>query len=645
MCFCCCRCLGNNIVSIDSGSFFIASSWDRSVERHFNLSQCYLRYIHPTALKSIPLLRTLSLDGNRFRSQEDLSEAVRSVSASVRILTLSRLNITDISDMLRHRHFGSLLDLDLAHNRIGIIVRGTFSAMEKLRKLDLSHNEIAELDAPLGVSLLEKLDLSYNRIGRIGENVFEGLQFLKEVDLSRNFLSELDERTFSTQSGVRVLDLSENLFEVLPFLRAVDHTIETLRASRNRIASTFFVRHFVQLRHLDLSHNAISRIDEELFTLANRREISVNLSFNALQTMVKTAFRFVRCEFIDVTGNKLQDLDYHAWESVQTIHAAENQIRFIGYGFFNRTTLVRNLYLQGNLISHFPSGAFEGLPYLRSLDLSRNPIGAFLQRRDVSAGFSHDLEVLRLRKTGLGSFPVDLFRNLTSLEILDVSENQIESIDESIFARMSRLRELNLAGNRLRDLAQSLVETRLPMSVDLSDNRLECSCRLVAMLRRLSLHTGIPPLLVVNFHNRSAYRCHSPKQWHGTPVEVFLAGSSWCLTDHKNQPRIFLRSMVVIPAVTVAISIIIVVVVFILVSSRRRRFRRRLHRKYECIADDCRNKETVGSRGEGGEEEREEMEDRVDAGGSRGKRGRGKMAKLTDEIRVPIILSMSASID
>lgn len=634
---------GNDIVAIESGSFAIASSWDDRIERHVNLSGCHLRHIDPGVFRAIPQVRTLSMDRNPLLPQRVLSEAIRNVADTVRILSLSRLNITDVSDLLRHTRLDSLLELDLSNNRIRSVADRTFRYAGNLRKLDLSRNRITQLGggALFELSRLEKLDVCCNELSRLDPGLFGTLRSLKDLDLSRNSLVELgSDLAPSKRSSLRTLDVSHNRIETLSFRHSLV-SIETIRATHNRISNVQFIRGLEQLRHVDLSHNAIWRMDGELFALASRTELSVNLSYNALRLIENSAFRSCSYDFLDLSGNGLRDLDYYGWNSVRAIYAAENQIQLVTAAFFRGSSLLQNLYLQGNLLAHLPNGAFDRMPRLRTLDLSRNPIGAFLHgKNSLEIRFPRRLEVLRLRKTGLESVSSGLLQNLTSLRDLDVGENRIARIDENSFAEMSKLRYLNLASNRLRDLAPTLVdEIGALRAVDLSDNRLDCSCRLALVLRRLLSAAA------ATLYNSTSYRCHSPDRWSGRPVdEFYAASSSRCLADD------YLRTFPHFLAVT-AVAVVVVVVASVSILTRRRWFALRqsvgCHGKfhkttiYKCADDDYYSDfhERGGGGGGGEREEGRGGEERTT------ERRRESVTTLKDETTIPILLATSSSAD
>lgn len=590
---------GNDLVSLEATSFSVVNLWDKHIERHINLSYCNLRYIHPSTFQPIPFISTLSLQGNPHLSEKDLREALKGAGSTPRIINLSHLNISDVHATFLDYHPRGLIELDLSYNRIGSVPKRTFLSMENLRRIDLSHNEICEIQGLADLPRLERLDLAYNDLSRIEDTAFDGLHDLKVLDLSRNSLIELGDGPFLKLFSLRFIDLGHNRIELVSFRHGLE-SVETFRATRNRISSVQFLQTMRQLRHLDLSHNAITRLDEELFTRGIHRSLSVNLSNNNIHRIAQTAFRFASYDCIDLSCNRLTTLDYYGWENVRRLYASENLIAEVTRSALNRSMLLQDLQLHSNQLTQLPIRAFCGLLRLKMLDLSANPIGEFLERGSDVLELPQRLEVLRLRRTGLRDVPSFLLQNLSSLRLLDLAQNRLERIDENSFSHLTRLRDLNLAKNALRDIAPNLLAQASSLkNLDLSDNVLDCSCRLIAVLGQLLSTSAVR---IVNLHNSSSYKCHSPQRWTGTSLDDFYVhSSSSCLTNlDLSFPSSTLRRIAAAVSVVVAgvvVIIIIVVIVIVILGCRqtdcvlgmigsRRRTRLQGTAHYECVVEE-----------------------------------------------------------
>ena len=114
------------------------------------------------------------------------------------------------------------------------------------------------------------------------------------------------------------------------------------------------------------------------------------------------------------------------------------------------------LYLEDMNLTELPAGVFDGLDrvkYLRKLSLKGNalrtlPEGLF---RNLSSLIILDLQGNRLR-----ALPEGVFRNLTSLWELHLQGNRLRTLPEGLFRNLTSLWKLHLQGNRLRTLPEGL---------------------------------------------------------------------------------------------------------------------------------------------------------------------------------------------
>ncbi|XP_042879793.1 oplophorus-luciferin 2-monooxygenase non-catalytic subunit-like [Penaeus japonicus] len=98
--------------------------------------------------------------------------------------------------------YASLTELDLSHNKIATIGKDAFAALNKLKNLNLSYNQLTRLedcwfnfyDHHPDTNFLE-IDLSHNSIAYIEEKAFPGLRNV-QIDLRYNQLTTLSEAVF-----------------------------------------------------------------------------------------------------------------------------------------------------------------------------------------------------------------------------------------------------------------------------------------------------------------------------------------------------------------------------------------------------------------------------------------------------------------
>ncbi|CAG14806.1 unnamed protein product, partial [Tetraodon nigroviridis] len=97
--------------------------------------------------------------------------------------------------------------------------------LQRLQLLDLSFNRIQGLPQLSGCDALVKIDLHHNEIADLEEHTFQGLMSLRSLDLSWNHLTAVKPQTFSALPALTKLDLSSNQLSSLPLagLRSLTH--------------------------------------------------------------------------------------------------------------------------------------------------------------------------------------------------------------------------------------------------------------------------------------------------------------------------------------------------------------------------------------------------------------------------------------
>ncbi|XP_003468302.1 extracellular matrix protein 2 isoform X2 [Cavia porcellus] len=108
---------------------------------------------------------------------------------------------------------------------------------------------------------------------------------------------------------------------------------------------------------------------------------------------------------------------------------------------------ITNLELAGNAISSIPNEAFNGLPNLERLDLSKNNITSSAIGPEAFK-LLKKLVRLNMDENNLVHIPSGL---PSTLEELNVNENNLQAIDEESFSDLDQLVSLELEGNNLSE--------------------------------------------------------------------------------------------------------------------------------------------------------------------------------------------------
>ena len=205
------------------------------------------------------------------------------------------------------------------------------------------------------------------------------------------------------------------------------------------------------------------------------------------------------------------------------------KLRKIEVGAFNGLTNLKRLSIRGNEINKIISGTFEKLSNLEYLDLAYNG----LERLD--AGFFTgliNLQIVVLAKNKLQFLHPDTFVGLSnlrslylssntglkiptdrhfiyssSLKRLDISGWNVSSVSNAAFANISALERLGLSYNNLRSVDINILKALRKLSaMYLYGNPLQCDCQLQEVWRWCQNHN------IQTMFRGTAPKCDTPSE-------------------------------------------------------------------------------------------------------------------------------------
>lgn len=201
------------------------------------------------------------------------------------------------------------------------------------------------------------------------------------------------------------------------------------------------------LRTLNLSHNAIERIEENTFRSAPKLE-SIDLSFNHVEFMADNAFHHQNFAAIYLQGNQLTVVNWHQFVTLGFDAASSVSVQLTAFDISNNPLVVsshsfpveaKEFYAKNTGIQNVTV-----FPKTTILSAENNQISTInLENSDQV----FNLTILDLSNNSLTSI-VELSK-LHKLEDVNLSHNQIETLHGSIFAPMNRLRKISFSHNKL----------------------------------------------------------------------------------------------------------------------------------------------------------------------------------------------------
>jgi Leucine-rich repeat (LRR) protein len=150
----------------------------------------------------------------------------------------------------------------------------------------------------------------------------------------------------------------------------------------------------------------------------------------------------------------------------------EEQARLTAKSLFLKTYNKKESYLslKGLTLTGLPIEVFKELSWLEELNLSENQLSEFSKEifKDLAS-----LKRLNLSKNGISELPEGAFDGLTDLRKLDLSDNQLNEFPKGIFKDLTSLVGLSLARNRISELPEGAFDglTNLRVLI-LSENQL-----------------------------------------------------------------------------------------------------------------------------------------------------------------------------
>ncbi|EDW58374.1 chaoptin [Drosophila virilis] len=467
-----------------------------------NLLGDNLNPIFSTAeLHALKNLRLLDLSGNKIKLIEegvlkgciDLKEFFMDRNS----LTAVPINSLNGPSALKH--------LSLRQNHIATLQRDSFSAQAQLEIIDLRYNILRSIDSQAfhGLRKLREIKLAGNRLTNLNSDVFEQLHTLQKLDLSENFFSQFPTVSLAAIAGLKALNVSANMLQQLDYTHMqVVRSLESLDLSRNSITSippgTF--RDQSALKYLDLSLNSLRTIEDDALEGLESLQTLIIRDNNILLVPGSALGRLPQLSSLQMDYNRVAALSAEILGSVQagditTLSLSRNVIRELPPGSFQMFSSLHTLDLSGNSLVLVNAETFAGLegtlmqlrlaqnklsglgnaplalPELRGLDLSGNGLG------ELAANIFEDLEnlqALNLSGNHLSpSLTPALFRPLTRLQVIDLSQCQIRQLSGDLLAGLQDLKHIHLAGNQLQELQDgSFVNLWNISSIDLSNNQI-----------------------------------------------------------------------------------------------------------------------------------------------------------------------------
>ncbi len=444
-------------------------------------------------------IEVLDLSHNRLGSLR-AGELVQAPRLSVLDLSANRINL--LGD-LALRELSELRELDLSDNRLAALPPSLFSVEKPaLERLHLQNNSLTLLPPKIfsGLSGLAVLNLSMNAIASdlISAQTFAGLENLLALDLSHNRLTRLDEDALSQLPALKILRLQHNGIKTLaPSALVLQSSLQMLSLSSNKLQeldeSSF--ESLAELKSLSLDHNEIADLPDNIFENTIVLE-DLTLDNNKLKKIPKSISSLGGLSTLDLGENDIKELTEGVFNNLPNLYGLRlsgNGLVTISSGHFGNASSLHVLNLARNQLRVIEQGAFNGMVELRALRLDNNKLTDIngimtsldkLQWLNVSSNelqwfdyafVPHSVEWLdmhdnqieelgnyyklirdfNLKTLDAGTNRIKALTKLSlppSLEVIQLSGNQIAELDDRVFQDKHSLQKVDLTDNNIQDL-------------------------------------------------------------------------------------------------------------------------------------------------------------------------------------------------
>nr|XP_023021962.1 toll-like receptor 3 [Leptinotarsa decemlineata] len=289
---------------------------------------------------------------------------------------------------------------------------------------------------------LNCLDLSHNNFSAIKNGIFNGVEHLYDLNLANNNIKYIFENAFDN-TPLRNLFLQNNVISFLENKLFWWQTftldfIDLRNNSLKDINNTFIALNLLSTLYLDKNNLEVVDIVAVPSTEIHLR----NNNISRIKSLAE------KTKVIDLGENNISLFENFGSafinSSILKLYLSYNQIQLSEKSFSSIPNLT-HLHLDNNKLSKIPNNVFKDLKSLILLDISHNNI---LQLQYGTFELIPNIEVLNISHNKFTEVPIQVFSPLPKLKELDFRQNQVDTLDVKVFLwYCPNLQKINLNGN------------------------------------------------------------------------------------------------------------------------------------------------------------------------------------------------------
>jgi len=492
--------------------------------QHLDLSNNEINYLYPESFSLHPNLKWVNFASNR------LSVFPTQFIRGLNLLEYLNLQDNQISS-LEDDYFANMVrlrSLVLARNQISVVSDFAFQNSTQLQNIDISHNNISELKSSVfsGIVRLE-LDASHNNLTKIPEDIFDKRKVfrLTSLNLSRNHFTSIPVNVFSNQySSLETLKISNNNIRTIPSDANILVNVKEMDLSFNPLSNEAIINVLNEpktVRSLNMAGTGMKKVPE----LETPFLINLNLSHNSISRINEDMLsKAVLLESLDLSHNKIPNLNAglaSAWvvlKNMKHLNVSHNPIAYIIRGDFKYLTRLETLSMNNlEKCTKIDRTAFSNLGSLKRLDMYGYPKVTFIDVKGIlesfntlehayvevkdrivgdhlTPAFSPRLKSVGVMGKNIENIAISALHGISSKMIdIDVSDTNIKNLPTAIFfpVPMSSKIRLGVKGSKLTSIGPQLLNTldskqRHIRLEGLATNPVYCDCNARPLQRWLN---------------------------------------------------------------------------------------------------------------------------------------------------------------
>ena len=207
------------------------------------------------------------------------------------------------------------------------------------------------------------------------------------------------------------------------------------------------------VQRLVLNGNNITFLEKDSFVSRGLAHLEIlTASSCKIRKIELGAFNWLtKLTYLSLKNNEIIEIRPGILEkmcSLEFLYLGKNIIEHLESDVFSGLVNLKKLSLEGNKLQYLHPDTFVGLPNLQTLYLSNN----FGLQILTDSHFinSHSLKHLGISHCNISSVSVETFANVSALEWLDLSYNNLRSLDVNILRALPKLSAIYLHGNPLQ---------------------------------------------------------------------------------------------------------------------------------------------------------------------------------------------------